>query len=38
MSDYNKFNDGNKRKEVVSRNVNFVGSVIKEKQDWVKLN
>ena len=31
MSDYNKFNEGNKRKEVVSRNAKFVLSVIKEK-------
>ena len=28
LSDYNKFNQGNTRKEVVGRNVNFVLLVI----------
>ena len=31
MNDYNKYNKGNKRKEVVGRNVNFVLLIIKEK-------
>ena len=33
MSDYNKYNKGNERKEVVGKNAYFVLLVIKEKLD-----
>ena len=36
MSDYDKFNKGNKRKEVVGRNANFVFSAIWAKFDWIE--
>ena len=36
MSDYDKFNKGNKRKEVVGRNANFVLLAIWAKFDWIE--